>query len=210
VAVDDAVREIRDRGRTTLVTKTIPAAWQSLVDDEDPTIIEKLADDVEAKCGVRPEIDAVAKFLKLGNRSQLPVAFPQRPSAPTSVATRPEPSPTGGRRLGYACRGAWHNCRSGKEVMLGLVREFAKADPTFCDRCYQHEDNHGRSRIYITRDRYEIYRKDQAFCEKHSVELIPGWLIATNLSDDAMSKIIGMACQVARLTLNVDVSFSLD
>ena len=94
--------------------------------------------------------------------------------------------------------------------MLGLVREFAKADPTFCDRCYQHEDNRGRSRIYITRNRYEIYRKDQVFCEKHSVELIPGWFIATNLSDDAMGKIIGMTCQVAGVTLNVDVSFSLD
>src|SRR2546422_11353878 len=47
-AIDDAVREIRDRGRTALATKTIPAAWQSLVEDADPTVTERIADEVEA------------------------------------------------------------------------------------------------------------------------------------------------------------------
>ncbi len=94
--------------------------------------------------------------------------------------------------------------------MLGLLREFAQANSSFCERCYQDEDNRGRSRIYITRNRYEIYRKDQAFCEKHSVELVPGWFIATNLSDDAMDKIIRMACRIAGAMVGVDVSYSLD
>jgi hypothetical protein len=209
-AIDDAVREIRDRSRTTLATKTIPAAWQSLVDDADPTITERLADEVEAKCGVRPEIDAVAKFLKQLGRGSSVAGLP-------APVTNPRPTPqiaptpmNGPHRLGYSYRGGWRNCHSGKEVMLGLLREFAHANSSFCDRCYQDEDNRGRSRIYITRDRYEIYRKDQAFCEKHSVELVPGWFIATNLSDDAMDKIIRMACRIVGATIDVDVSYSLD
>jgi hypothetical protein len=207
-AIDDAVREIRDRGRTTLATKSIPAAWQSLVDDADPTITERIADEVEAKCGVRPEIDAVAKFLKQLGRTQ-PTPPPPQPANPTPprLAGSQPPSP---RRLGYSYRNGWQNCHSGKEVMLSLLREFAQADPSFCGRCYQDEDNRGRSRIYITQNRYEIYRKDQAFCEKHSVELIPGWFIATNLSDDAMNRIIRMACRIAGATIGVDVSYSLD
>jgi hypothetical protein len=94
--------------------------------------------------------------------------------------------------------------------MLGLLRDFAKAEPSFCDRCYQDDGNRGRSRIYISKDRYEIYRKEPAFCEKHSVELVNGWFIATNLSDSAMDNIIRMACRVAKATINVDVSYSLD
>jgi len=94
--------------------------------------------------------------------------------------------------------------------MLGLLREFAGVDPSFCGRCYQDDGNRGRSRIYISQNRYEIYRKDQIFCEKHSVELVSGWFIATNLSDDAMDRVIHMACRIAGATLNVDVSYSLD
>lgn len=56
----------------------------------------------------------------------------------------------------------------------------------------------------------EIYRKDQAFCEKHSVEFVQGWYVATNLNDDSMDHVIQMACRVAGLTPNVDVSYSLD
>ena len=94
--------------------------------------------------------------------------------------------------------------------MLGLLREFANADSSFCDRCYQDDANRGRSRIYISKNRYEIYRKDQGFCDKHSVELVPGWFIATNLSDRAMGNIIQMACRVSGATPNVDVTYSLD
>lgn len=209
-AIDDAVREIRDRGRSALATKTIPAAWQSLVDDEDPTVTEKLADEVEAKCGVRPEIDAVVKFLRRLNSGNQPSARPPSGGFQTTVQPPPDPPPGGNRRLGFSYRGAWHNCRSGKDVMLGLLREFAAADPTFCGRCYQDDDNRGRSRIYISQNRYEIYRKDPTFCEKHSVELVPSWFIATNLSDPAMDNIIRMACRVAGATPNVDVSYSLD
>lgn len=206
-AIDDAVRELRDRGRNVLATKTIPAAWQSLVDDADPTITERIADEVEAKCGVRPEIDAVAKFLRLLSRGGQSVGPASKPGPIGPQPPRPEPGP---KRLGYSYRSGWRSCRSGKEVMVALLRELAEANPSLCDRCYQDEANRGRSRTYITQNRYEIYRKDQAFCEKHSVEFVQGWYVATNLNDDAMDHVIQMACRVAGLTPNVDISYSLD
>lgn len=210
-AIDEAVREIRDRGRIALAKRSIPAAWQSLVEDADPSITERIADEVEAKCGVRPEIDDVAKFLKQLGRGQVPPSAPAPATSPSSSQLHPgQTANFDQRRVGYSFRSGWRNCRSGIEVMRGLLCEIAQSDSTFCDRCYQDEENRGRSRIYISPNRYEIYRRDQAFCEKHSVELIPGWFVATNLSHDSIDRIIRMACRIAGATIDVDASFSLE
>lgn len=208
-AIDDAVREIRDRGRTSLATKTISSAWQSLVDDADPTITERLADEVEAKCGVRPEIDAVAKFLKQLGRNQPAVGPSPRPPQLTQPNPPETAPPHGGE--GYSYRQGWKACRSGKDVMLGLLRELQQYNPELFEKCYHDEANRGRSRTYISRDRYEIYpKKDRIFCEEKTEELMPGWFVATNLNDGLMDKVIRMACRVAGASVSVDVRYSLD
>lgn len=205
-AIEAAVRELRDRGRRSLAVKTMATAWAALVEDEDTAITERLSSEVEAKCGVRPTIDDITKFLKQLKPMGAGEVQPRRP-IPTST---PAATQHVGRTLGYTIRGQWHACRSGKEVMLGLLKEFAARDSAFCERCYRDEGNRGRSRIYISQNRYEIYQKEPSFCEKHSVEFTPDWFVATNLSDDAMDKVIRMGCRVAGVTLNVDVSYNLD
>lgn len=203
-AIDDAVRELRDRGRRTLSVKTIESAWRSLVEDEDPTIVERLTAEVEAKCGVRPEIDDVTRFLgriNVAGSSPAPAPPVARVAAP--VASTPS-------QIGFSIRGVWRSCRSAKDVMIGLLRELAQQNSGFCEKCYGDEDNRGRSRTYISQNRYELYRKDREFAEKHSEEFIPGWFIATNLSNGAKRNVITLACRVSGLSLNVDVTYRLE
>ncbi|NJL19257.1 MAG: hypothetical protein HC901_02955 [Bdellovibrionaceae bacterium] len=111
--------------------------------------------------------------------------------------------------IGFSLRGAWHHCHSGKEVMIGLLQRLAQEQAGFCDACYRQEDNRGRSRIYISKNRYELYQLTPEFAETHSEEFVPGWFVATNLSNPAKDNVIRMAIRVAGLTHNVDVTYRL-
>ena len=206
-AINDAVRELRDRGRRSLAVKTIPLAWQALVEDEDATLIERIMVEVEAKCGVRPEVDDILRFLSrqatLGT-----AALPVRGTPPPPQ--RPPAAPPVQGPIGFSLDGKWHPCRSAKDVLIGLLREFAQRDTAFNEKCYRDEDNRGRSRTYISQNRYELYRKDPQFAEKHSEEFVPGWFVATNLSNGSKRNVIGLACRAAGVTPNVDVSFQLE
>jgi predicted type IV restriction endonuclease len=63
-AIEQARRDYRDQNRRQTGKRTLPEAWKALVEDEDPSIVERLATEVEAKCGVRPEFDDVTLFLR--------------------------------------------------------------------------------------------------------------------------------------------------
>jgi hypothetical protein len=93
--------------------------------------------------------------------------------------------------------------------MIALLQRLAQEDAGFCDSCYRQEDNRGRSRIYISKNRYELYQKTPEFAENHSEQFVPGWFVATNLSNQAKANVIRMAIRVAALTLNVDVTYRL-
>jgi hypothetical protein len=204
-AIDEAVAELRDRGRRTLALKTIPQAWAELVEDEEPTLVDLLSKQVEAKCGIRPELDDVARFLnRLG--SQPAISAPQ-PIARIQPPPRPPP-PSG--PLGFTLGGASFPCHNAKDVMIGLLQKLAERNPRFCEDCYGHPDNRGRSRTYISRNREELYlRKDFAFAEAHSEEFVPGWFVGTNFSNPMKDKVIRMACKVAGLTIGVDITYNL-
>jgi hypothetical protein len=95
--------------------------------------------------------------------------------------------------------------------MIGLLQELARQNSGFCDACYRHEDNRGRSRTYVSQNRNELYqKKDAEFAEKHSEEFTRGWFVTTNLSNDAKRNVIRMACRVAQLDPNVDVTYNLE
>ncbi|MGA3169999.1 MAG: hypothetical protein ABSE62_03210 [Chthoniobacteraceae bacterium] len=63
-AIDEVRRDYRDRNRRALARKTILEAWTDLVAGEEPSLLDRLATEVETKCGVKPEIDDIVTFLK--------------------------------------------------------------------------------------------------------------------------------------------------
>lgn len=211
-AIEQARRDYRDQNRRQTSKRTLPEAWKTLIEDEDPSIVERLSIEVEAKCGIRPEFDDVTLFL---SRLRIDGVAAPAPTPTRQVQARVVPTVTARTAdntpgpIGYSIRGEWHHCNSGKEVMIGLLQHFAKEQNGFCDACYRQEDNRGRSRIYISKNRYELYQKTPEFAENHSEQFVPGWFVATNLSNPAKDNVILMAIRVSGLTLNVDVTYRL-
>jgi predicted type IV restriction endonuclease len=91
-AIADAKADHQDQNRRVLSKQTIPKAWHELVEGEDPSIVEKIASEVEAKCGVRPVVDDVMEFLHGLGVPKLTHA--PAPQPPTPKQAKPQSLPT--------------------------------------------------------------------------------------------------------------------
>jgi predicted type IV restriction endonuclease len=63
-AIEAARRDYRNAARKRTAQRTLPDAWIKLVESEDDILVELLSDKVEDLCGVKPDPDAVAAFLR--------------------------------------------------------------------------------------------------------------------------------------------------
>ena len=210
-ALADAKADHQDQNRRSLSKQTIPKAWKELVEGEDPSIVEKIASEVEGKCGVRPVVDDVMEFLHgLGVPKLSPAPTPQQASpAPATgqhhTTTQP---PAGHTQRGYQLNNSFVPCNTGVAVMIGIFKTLAASDPLFPQKCHAHPANVGNVRTYVASTKAELYpgRPD---LEEFSEEFTPGWFVATNLSNNMKAKVIRMAFNVAGLTENVNARFYL-
>lgn len=207
-SLEAARKEYRSRNRRSQAKDAIPEAWRELVEKGDELLVEMLTSAVESKAGVRPDADDVADFLAgLGRPA---IGETKRGSAPlqtTIVSARPIPP----RLISETSRsgklvllGKAHPYRNAKEAMVIVLRELAKSDPAFLERCSQHPDAQGRTRRYIARTPEELY-PDREDLRDLRESLPHGWLVATNLNNVLKKSIIRLAAEVAGLTFGKDV-----
>lgn len=211
-ALEIARKEYRSRNRRSQAKAAISEAWRELVEKGDELLVEMLTSAVESKAGVRPDPDDVAEFL--AGLGRLVIVEAERGSAtqPTS-AWSPRRIPT---------RTTTESSRSGKLVLLGkayiyhnakdamviVLRELAKTDASFLERCSQHPDAQGRKRRYIARTPEELYPDREDLRDMR--ELLPGgWLVSTNLNNVLKKTIIRLATEVAGLSFGKDVVVDL-
>jgi predicted type IV restriction endonuclease len=88
--------------------------------------------------------------------------------------------------------------------MVTVLRELAKEDPTFLERCSRHPNAHGDKRRYIARTPRELY-PDREDLQQMVEQLPGGWLVATNLNNVLKRTVIRLAAEVAGLTFGKDV-----
>ena len=89
--------------------------------------------------------------------------------------------------------------------MVIVLRELAKTDPSFLERCSQHPDAQGRKRRYIARTPEELYPDREDLRDMR--EALPGgWLVATNLNNVLKKTIIKLAAEVAGLKFGTGIS----
>jgi hypothetical protein len=163
---------------------------------------------VESKAGVRPDVDDVAEFLaSLGSPTVVEAARSTAPRhnaglTPRSISQRTagESSRSGTLQL----RGKRYSYSNAKDAMVIVLRELAKADSTFLERCSQHPDAQGRKRRYIARTAEELY-PDRDDLRDMRESLPGGWLVATNLNNVLKKTIIRLAVEVAQLKFGKDV-----
>jgi hypothetical protein len=193
-ALDNARKDYHDLNRRNRARDSIPNAWNELVDKGDELLIELIANAVETKAGVRPEADDIVKFLS--NLILPSTAF-------TSPVPSPEPNPK--QHVTLAIKGKQYRLANAKQAMVRLLRELAKTDSTFFQRCSQHKDFHGRKRNYIARSIDELY-PDRPDLRDYNEPLPDGWFVATNLNNQLKKTIIKAATEVAGLSFGKDVN----
>ena len=212
-ALEAARKEYRSRNRRTQACAAIPEAWRELVEKGNEDLVEMLASAVESKAGVRPEDNDVAEFLAaLGKpvfvetASSKPPAEPApRIGGPRGAGAEPRSMAASSARAGkLVLRSKAYPYHNAKDAMVIVLRELAKGDPTFLERCSQHPDAQGRKRRYIARTPEELYPDREDLREMR--ETLPGgWLVATNLNNILKRTIIKLAAEVAGLTFGKDV-----
>jgi predicted type IV restriction endonuclease len=209
-ALETARKEYRNRSRISQARAAIPDAWKELVEKGDELLVELLASAVESKTGVRPDVDDVAEYL-VGLSKPAFVEAPVRGSTAQQPTTTQVERSASLRSVNDSSRsgrllllGKSYNYSNAKEAMLIVLREFAKSDPVFLERCSQHPDVQGRKRRYIARTPEELYpdREDLRYMRE---PLPGGWFVATNLNNVLKKTIIRMATDVAGLEFGKDV-----
>lgn len=216
-ALEIARQEYRSRSRRSQARAAIPEAWNELVQGGDEQLVELLASAVESKVGIRPDEDDVADFLLRGLRRvvvETPATNPSmrpdlRPGATATgdrVPSNDILSAPPGRRL--TLRDRVYEYENAKEAMVIVLRELAKEDPTFLERCYQHPKSQGRKRRYIARTLEELY-PDREDLRVYHEPLPGGWFVSTNLNNILKRTIIELAAEVAGLQLGRDLIVDL-
>ena len=207
-ALESARKEYRSRNRRTQAKAAIPEAWRELVEKGDELLVDMLTSAVESKAGVRPDGDDVAEFLvSIGKPVFIETSSDYgkhqiTPISPRPIAPRPimESSRSGKLIL----QGKGYPYHTAKDAMVIVLRELAKADNNFLERCSQHPDAQGRTRRYIARTPEELYPAREDLREMR--ESLPGgWFVATNLNNVLKKTIIRLASEVAGLSFGKDV-----
>lgn len=209
-ALDAAKADYRDINRDRQIRKTLPIAWQQLIEQPDDLLSEFLADKVEDICGFKPSIDICSEYIRTtittSHYPPLRTGIEDKEKKVPHTYPQPTPKPWTGR-TGYTYRGQFHRCGSAREVMVNILQEFDKQDPSFLDRFASRK--HGRKRRYIARDRYELYPGRHDLADNHYYELKPGWYLGTNYSKHNIAEIIRMACDVASIGFGTDLKIDL-
>jgi predicted type IV restriction endonuclease len=210
-ALETARTEYRSRNRRSQARAAIPDAWRELVEKGDELLVEMLTSAVESKAGVRPEADDVAEFLATLGRAVIVeasrVTTAARPNATSSLPNIPRASESSrsGKLVLLGKAHAYHNA---KDAMVIVLRELAKTDASFLERCSQHPDAQGRKRRYIARTPEELY-PDREDLREMRESLPGGWLVATNLNNVLKKTIIRLAAEIAGLSFGKDLIVDL-
>jgi len=207
-ALEAARKEYRSRNRRSQAQAAIPEAWRELVEKGDELLVEMLTSAVESKAGVRPDADDVAEFLAGLGR---PVIVEAQRGSANQPATASSPRPVPARTSSESTRsgrlvllGKAHTYQNAKDAMVIVLRELAKSDASFLERCSEHSDAQGRKRRYIARTPEELY-PDREDLRDMREKLPGGWLVATNLNNVQKKTIIRLAAEVAGLNFGKDV-----
>lgn len=208
VAIEAAREDYRNVSRDRQMKVTLPKAWAMLVEEEDELLMELVADRVESLCGYKPDLDTVARFLKdyIPLATSIPATQTQRIPAPSSPSVVSVESPSG--FVGFVFKGKRYPAKSGHGVLLSVFETLSKRDTTFLER-FAGLPRHGRTRRYLARSPEELYPGRPDLSREHSTQLSSGWWMGTNLSHNAIKRIIKMACEVARISYGLELSVNL-
>ncbi len=112
------------------------------------------------------------------------------------------PSAVSGQGIGVHYRGTWHPCPSAVRAVFKLVGLIAEEQNHFLE--VFSDLSKGRTRMFVARNRLDLYPKDPDLCVRESLQIKPGWYMATNHSRASLERKAIEACDAADLRYGVD------
>ncbi len=222
-ALEAARADYRDIARDRDIQRTLPEAWQRLISDGDELLVDLVAEKVESLCGFRPAPAAVLAFLS--GVKAAPPAVVSRPIIGTVRNVQPVPVPahgtngrersipTSGGSLSFSFRGQTIQSKTARDVLVGVLRQFADLDPSFPEK-FHRKRSVKKQRRYIARSPVELYPQSPHLAEisSNTSELRPGsgWYVDLNLSRQGVEKVIRLACDVAGVEFGRELQVKLE
>lgn len=218
-ALEAAQSDYKSRSRQQQARAVIPEAWKELVDADDSRLMDLISEATERRIGVQPAradiIDFLARIrfaptLGVSVTSPVPRTVPHPGGhGPSPVTVEPGLALPGGSW--FRLDGKQYPVRNAKEVVLGMLRELERRYPGFLERCAMHEDNRGRSRTYIARRAEDLYPDRPDFAQNGDMhtQIVPGWLLMTNFSNQVKRSILTLAGTVAGIRIREGEDYAL-
>lgn len=133
------------------------------------------------------------------------------PAAQTHASVKaPDRLPQDTRR-----RGAWSVQITGEEFQATnmknayciMLRELANLDSNFL---IEFSKQKSRSRRFVAREAMSLYQSSPDLAKDYAAELVPGWYVDTNLSQQQVKKRAQAAAEVAGLKYGTEVTISVN
>lgn len=180
------------------------SVWDTMLMEPDEELVDHFSKKVEKSTGIHPEPDAVFKFF--GKQAgQSPVKRPVPP--PDKGIRQPERGEEPSSPF-YSLYGVTTRCKTGKEVLVGIFREFAKQSPNFCER-YAMKHAGGRARRELARSPEDLYPAGSKLARTDASQLPGGWWIGTHLNNSEKVKRIQRACELMGIEYGRELHVSL-
>lgn len=213
LALDEARKEYRDAARRKEISKSLPAAWNRLIEEGDDLLIELISNAAEDICGYKPDADSVLEFLNEGlavkERLQPVSPLQNKVSRPLQSVNKPKQQSIQVEEVrnatySFTFLGQPHSARNLKDMLVKVIQEFAKHDNRFLEK-YNALPKHGKTRRFIAKTKEELYPGRQDLANECSEQILPGWYLGTNVGRQQAEKIIRLACEVSGLKFGIDI-----
>ena len=205
-----------ERARSTYVSyqwqRRFSSVWDKMTDEPDPDLVSLFRRKVSDKGESRPDRQAVVAFLKQRGveesaKGAITRETPTEITESTGLYTQPKSSEEPSSPF-YTVNGVTTHCKTGKEVFVGIFREFAKRDTKFCEH-YASTQRTGGKRLELARRAVDLYPPGSKWARTDASDLPGGWWLATHLSNELKEKRIQRACSVAGMEFGRDLIVSL-
>lgn len=208
-AIELAQRDYRDLAEKRQIRNTLPEAWAKLVETEDDLLIELLAEKVRDLCGIKPDPDTTATFLReqvqpasKASHSVRPASASQRSEFEKQSSERTQSSARG---VEYTLYGRSHRAQNAADFMVQVFDAFAEHDSTFLQRFAALPKSTRQKRPYLSRTRDNLYPGSPQLA-KNAHKLRSNWWLDTHMGNPQKVKLIKKACEVAGVRYGVDLT----
>lgn len=208
-AVEDAMRDYRDKASRREASRILPDAWQVLINQPDDLLIDLLSEQTERMSGYRPASEEVVIFLKgliqkgaLSETDRSKGLVKETFNASKSQqALNKVPLGLDSKTISYQLFGKTRSANNASSALIAILTEITKRYP---EKLYKiAEAVKTRTRNHIAQTPAQIYpaRPDLA----RAADIGHGWLIGLNISNRDKMRIVKAACEATGLSFGQDI-----